>query len=118
MNRPPLAAVMLSRAAALMEMSSRHQSDAFRADSIVIVGGSGDLSMRMLLPSLYFLDAENRLPDDFRIVAIGQHAPEGDFCDHVKRTVAGRTRETGLDDHAWRRFAGRLSFLAMDATSG
>jgi glucose-6-phosphate 1-dehydrogenase len=115
--RPAFGGRVLFKGDRFVELSSGQPNDAFRADSIVIVGGSGDLSMRMLLPSLYFLDAENRLPDDFSIVAIGHHAPEGDFRDRVKRIIAGRARETGLDDHVWRRFAARLAFLAMDATS-
>ena len=39
------------------------------ADAIVLFGATGDLARRMLLPSLYFLDADGFLPKDFRLVA-------------------------------------------------
>ncbi|MDB5419495.1 MAG: Glucose-6-phosphate dehydrogenase, binding domain, partial [Phenylobacterium sp.] len=32
-------------------------AEAPRADLLVLFGGTGDLARRMLLPSLYFLDA-------------------------------------------------------------
>ena len=34
-----------------------------QADAIVLFGGAGDLALRMLFPSLYFLDADGFLPD-------------------------------------------------------
>ena len=37
------------------------------AQTIVIVGATGDLAKRMLFPSLYFLDSEGKLPDGFKI---------------------------------------------------
>ena len=34
--------------------------------ALVLFGGGGDLAMRMLLPSLYFLEHDGLLPDDDR----------------------------------------------------
>ena len=45
-----------------------------QADAIVLFGGTGDLARRMLLASLYFLDADGFLPDGFRIVATARSA--------------------------------------------
>ncbi|MEE9403061.1 MAG: hypothetical protein V3V47_07690, partial [Desulfobacteria bacterium] len=39
--------------------------------TIVIFGGTGDLSKRMFLPSLYHLKKDGRLPKDFSIVGFG-----------------------------------------------
>src|SRR6185312_14085116 len=39
------------------------------ADAMVLFGATGDLSRRMLLPSLYFLDADGLLPAGFKILA-------------------------------------------------
>ena len=39
------------------------------ADAIVLFGATGDLSRRMLLPSLYFLDADGLLPLGLKILA-------------------------------------------------
>lgn len=108
--------MLISQGSRLMPSSSAHH-DAFRADSIVIFGGSGDLSLSMLLPSLFSLDVENRLPADFRIFSVGLHPPKGDFRDEVRAALVDRAHEIGIDPHVWQRFAARLEFLAMDATS-
>ena len=39
------------------------------ADAIVLFGATGDLSRRMVLPSLYFLHVDGRLPPDLKILA-------------------------------------------------
>ena len=39
------------------------------ADAMVLFGATGDLSRRMVMPSLYFLDADGFLPDGFKILA-------------------------------------------------
>ncbi len=42
--------------------------------AIVIFGGAGDLSLGMLLPSLYFIHREGRLAPGTDIVAVGRSA--------------------------------------------
>jgi len=39
---------------------------------IVIFGGSGDLSLRKLMPALYFLYGQGKLPEDSRILALSR----------------------------------------------
>jgi len=39
---------------------------------IVIFGGSGDLSLRKLMPALYFLYGQKKLPEDSRILALSR----------------------------------------------
>ena len=36
--------------------------------ALVLFGGGGDLAMRMLLPSLYFLEHDGLLPDGLKII--------------------------------------------------
>ena len=36
--------------------------------ALILFGGGGDLAMRMLLPSLYFLEHDGLLPDDLKII--------------------------------------------------
>ena len=85
--------------------------------TLLLFGATGDLARRMLLPSLYGLDADGLLPADLRIVgtartelsteqyreraleALQQHLPEG-FYD---ATVAEK-------------FLARVSYIAVDAT--
>lgn len=86
-----------------------------QADAIVLFGGTGDLARRMLLPSLYFLDADGFLPDGFRVVATArQEMSREAFRDEVHAAL--KARAEGLDEAAWRRFAERLDYVAADAT--
>ncbi len=39
---------------------------------IVVFGGRGDLAKRKLIPALFHLDVENRLPPDGRIIAVSR----------------------------------------------
>ena len=36
--------------------------------ALILFGGGGDLAMRMLLPSLYFLEHDGLLPDGLKII--------------------------------------------------
>ncbi|KAK0348129.1 hypothetical protein LTR94_038434, partial [Friedmanniomyces endolithicus] len=36
--------------------------------ALILFGGGGDLAMRMLLPSLYFLDHDGLLPPELKII--------------------------------------------------
>ena len=58
------------------------------ADVIVLFGGTGDLAQKMLLPSLYFLDADGFLAKGFRIIATarGEMSREA-FVAQVKDAV-------------------------------
>jgi len=85
------------------------------AQAIVIVGGTGDLAQRMLLPSLYFLDAEGLLPEDFRIIGASRaKLSDHDFADQVEKAVRQRA-EGYFDEKVWPRFAKRLSYAVVDA---
>ncbi len=87
-----------------------------QADAIVLFGGAGDLARRMLLPSLYFLDADGFLPAGFKVVATARSDFSREaFVEEVRADLAARPE--GLDDKAWRRFAQRLDYVAADATT-
>jgi glucose-6-phosphate 1-dehydrogenase len=91
-------------------------ADTPRADLLVLFGGAGDLARRMLLPSLYFLDADGFLPEVFRIVAAARSEMSREaFLDMVRADLAGRPE--GLDETVWTRFSARLDYVAADATT-
>ena len=45
---------------------------------LIIFGGTGDLAMRKLLPSLYHRDCDGQITSDSRIIAVGRSAPDRD----------------------------------------
>ncbi|MDR3506809.1 MAG: glucose-6-phosphate dehydrogenase [Caulobacteraceae bacterium] len=85
------------------------------AQTIVIVGATGDLAQRMLFPSLYFLDSEGKLPDGFRIVGAARASvtPE-DFEATAEQSVRARAKGY-FTDAAWARFKARLDYHVLDA---
>src|SRR6185436_13950616 len=89
---------------------------ALQADAIVLFGATGDLARRMLLPSLYFLDADGFLPKDFRIIATARsEMSTEDFLQSTRATLCERVE--GCDDAIFARFAERVTYVGADATT-
>jgi glucose-6-phosphate 1-dehydrogenase len=86
--------------------------------AIVIFGATGDLALRMLFPSLYFLDADGLLTPDLAIV--GSARTELDHAAFIAMVEASvKTRAgAGFDTKVWDRMRARLSYVAIDATAG
>jgi glucose-6-phosphate 1-dehydrogenase len=86
-------------------------------ERLVIFGVTGDLAGRMLLPSLYFLDADGLLPPGVTILGCARADLTRDaFHAHVEAVL--RRRPEGLDDKVWARFRERLDYCAADVTQG
>jgi glucose-6-phosphate 1-dehydrogenase len=85
------------------------------AQTIVIVGATGDLAKRMLFPSLYFLDSEGKLPDGFKIFGAARASQTPDaFVELVQESVKERAGRY-FNDAAWDKFKARLAYVTLDA---
>ena len=82
--------------------------------TIVIVGASGDLTSRKLLPALFNLWLKGRLPGTFNIVGMARSAmSDGDFRDLMWNGVAASGNLA--DERArWEQFAARLRYCEGD----
>ena len=70
-------------------------------DQLVIFGGTGDLTARLLLPALVHLCADGELPDSLRILGIGQQSWDRQrFRDHAGKALATHAADLG-GAHAW-----------------
>ncbi len=87
--------------------------------ALVLFGGGGDLAMRMLLPSLYFLEHDGLLPDGLKIIgAARSDESRDDYVAKVRQSVEVKARaDDAWSDDAWSRLEARLDYLAVDATS-
>jgi glucose-6-phosphate 1-dehydrogenase len=86
------------------------------ADVLVLFGATGDLAQRMLLPSLYFLDADGLLPDRLRLVATARTEMSREaFGAAARKALEERAAPETLDEKVWRRFAERLDYVSADA---
>jgi glucose-6-phosphate 1-dehydrogenase len=87
--------------------------------ALVLFGGGGDLAMRMLLPSLYFLEHDGLLPDGLKIIgAARSEETREEYIAKVRAAVEGKAKaDDAWSDDAWSKLEARLDYLAVDATS-
>ncbi|HEY5800286.1 MAG TPA: glucose-6-phosphate dehydrogenase, partial [Burkholderiaceae bacterium] len=84
---------------------------------LVLFGGSGDLSMRKLLPAMYSRDVAKDLPAGARIICVGRHAwSQEEFIKTVNDTSKLHIKADKLTDAQWDTFCKRIVYVAMDAT--
>ena len=85
---------------------------------LVLFGASGDLAARKLYPGFFHLFREGMMPEDFRIIGSGRHAPDSidDFRAHIREALEHHGR--GELDEGWDDFAAKLDFVASSAEDG
>lgn len=83
--------------------------------TIVIFGASGDLTKRKLVPALYHLAVEHRLPRGFSVVGCARSQMNDDEFRHQMRAAVNEFSRSGLENEAvWEDFARRLYYLSGD----
>ena len=80
----------------------------------VIFGATGNLSRLKLMPSLYHLEVEDRLPAGTAILAIGRSALSHDeWLAELREMVSAKARG-GLKEETFQRFCERMHYLQGD----
>jgi len=80
--------------------------------TLVIFGGSGDLSRRKLLPTLFNLSDSHNLPDNFSIIAVASTIrSDEEYRDIVKQSIR-EFNETGIENKCWEMFSRHLYYLS------
>ena len=83
---------------------------------LIIFGGSGDLALRKLLPSLFHRFLDGQIPPDSRIIAVSRSAMErSEYLTLVAEALAVGCGAGALDPDAWQRFAAQIDYLELDA---
>ena len=83
------------------------------ASLLTIFGATGDLAQRMLLPSLYSLQAEHLLPDGLRILGTARSELDREgFANLVSAAIGERIPSTERNDAALRGLLARLDYGA------
>jgi len=87
--------------------------------ALILFGGGGDLAMRMLLPSLYFLEHDGLLPEGLKIIGAARSEESADdYIAKVHEAVKARAEaDQAWDETSWTKMKARLDYLAVDATS-
>jgi glucose-6-phosphate 1-dehydrogenase len=84
--------------------------------TLIVLGASGDMARRLLLPALYKLDGLNVLGD---LQIMGYALDEwstSQFKEEVQKGIVELSRYD-LDDEIWARFSDRLSYQSGDLSS-
>ena len=92
--------------------------------TLVIFGGSGDLTKRLLMPALYNLSRGKLLPDAFRIIAVDRaERSEEDYRHDLTATIesfvgkGGEFSASSIDEGAWGFIRDRLAYRVGDIDS-
>ncbi len=79
--------------------------------AVVIFGASGDLTRRKLLPALWNLHSENRLPDGFSVVGVGRTLKsDAEFRAEARRSATAHSRFRVIREADWENFAASLTY--------
>ncbi len=79
---------------------------------IIILGATGDLTWRKLIPALYNLYIDNWLPEDFALLGVGRKPMTADaFQIHLQEGVDKFSRRGKAKKPAWNKFAGYFTYL-------
>jgi len=83
---------------------------------LLLFGATGDLARRMLLPSLYGLDADGLLPEGLQIIATARTAlSDEEFRQRAGEALAAFVPPDFLKEDCTRRFLKRLRYIGVDA---
>jgi glucose-6-phosphate 1-dehydrogenase len=79
---------------------------------LVIFGASGDLTQRKLMPALYNLALEDRLPERFSVIGYARSEITHEAFREKMRESVRQFSRTGLkDETVWNQFAGNLYYV-------
>ncbi len=81
---------------------------------VVVVGASGDLSRRKLLPALYNLAAAGLLPGRGSIIGLAPGDLDDERFRELARESIGQFSRTNIEEDSWARLASRLAFVRLD----
>ncbi len=94
-----------------MNPSDAHASDPL---ALVVIGATGDLSQRMLLPALYRLHSEGAVASSLAVVGMSRRGMTHEQFRAFARD--GAARGTTFDPASWAGFAERLFYVSADST--
>ncbi|NLM35088.1 MAG: glucose-6-phosphate dehydrogenase [Clostridiales bacterium] len=81
---------------------------------MVIFGGTGDLTHRKLMPSIYNLLYQKALPDNFAVVAVGRRDfSEEEYRNQVKESIRSYSRFP-LSEDTWEDMRSKLYYVRLN----
>jgi glucose-6-phosphate 1-dehydrogenase len=94
----------------MMSLSSQHEPTV-----IVIFGASGDLTQRKVVPALYNLFLDHRLPERFALIGFARTSfTEASFREYLRQGVDQFSRRGKTNDEDWQAFAPHIHYMSAD----
>ena len=88
------------------------------SSTLLLFGATGDLSKRMLLPSLYGLAADGLLPDDIQVIATARsQLTDEQFREEAISSLREHLPKDFFSEMTARRFAKRVRYIPVDVTT-
>ena len=99
----------------LLECHIRQTIKPVAACSLVIFGASGDLTARKLIPALYQLSREKRLPQEFRVIGFARREKsDASWRAELREALGTFSRSQPVDETVWQAFAANLHYCQGD----
>ncbi len=87
------------------------------SEKLLLFGATGDLSQRMLLPSLFGLAVDNLLPEGLTIIGTARtEMPEEEFRERAATALRRFVPAERMSEEALAAFLPRLRYVAVDAS--
>jgi glucose-6-phosphate 1-dehydrogenase len=84
----------------------------------ILFGGTGDLAMRKLLPSMYYHHCDGLLHEQGRIIAVARSKiSREDFLVRVEEATRTHVEADCFTQEKWQAFAERIHYLSIDVSS-
>ncbi|MEJ2392625.1 MAG: glucose-6-phosphate dehydrogenase [Gammaproteobacteria bacterium] len=84
---------------------------------LILFGAGGDLSDRLIMPAVYNLFLDGKLPPHFRLLGVGRHDYDRQsLAEHFKQGIKNFSRRGIVDDRHWQEFSGMLDYHRGDLT--
>ncbi|MGH3579726.1 MAG: glucose-6-phosphate dehydrogenase, partial [Mycobacterium sp.] len=84
----------------------------------VVFGATGDLTLRKLLPALYYRFLDGQMPADSRIIAAARSdLTDESYRERAAKAVHRHVAAADLDEAVAARFCERLSYVRVDGTT-
>lgn len=82
---------------------------------LILFGAGGDLSVRLVLPALYNLFLDGKLPEKFHLIGVGHHDYSNEsLAAHFREGVEQFSRQGLQDVQHWQRFISYLRYQRGD----
>ena len=86
---------------------------------LVVFGGTGDLTLRKLMPALYYRFRDGQMPEASRVVGVSRRPVEdAAYAAQVEAACREHVTPGDFDQGLFARFAARLGHVTLDSTGG